>query len=143
MKTLSTHEDLSRQHSVRGPSDRNFGLVFTAFFLLLGLAPLRKHHPTRLWALVLALAFVVIVAVRPTLLRPLNKAWMELGHLLGRVMTPVVTGLLFFVVFAPAGLVMRLMGKDPLNLSFDKEARSYWIERHPPGPAPEEMANQF
>lgn len=143
MKTLSTHEDLSRQHTVRGPSDRNFGLVFTAFFVLVCLAPLRRHQPVRVWALVPALAFLLVTAVRPGLLRPLNKAWMQLGHLLGKVMTPIVTGLLFFLVFTPAAIVMRLSGKDPLQLSFDKKKNSYWIERRPPGPAPEEMANQF
>lgn len=143
MKTLSTHEDLSRKHSVRGPSDRNFGVVFTIFFLLVGIAPLRKHHPVRLWALVLAAVFLAVVALSPALLRPLNKAWMQLGHLLGKVMTPIVTGLLFFLIFAPAGFLMRRLGKDPLRLSFDKGAKSYWIERLPPGPPPEEMANQF
>jgi hypothetical protein len=143
LKTLTTHEDLSRRHTAKGPSDRNFGVVFAAFFLLVGLAPLRKHQPMRLWAFALSLVFLVLVLVRPVLLRPLNKAWMKLGHLLGLVMTPVVTGLLFFLIFAPVGFLLRFLGKDPLRLSFDRKAQSYWIERVPPGPPPEEMSNQF
>jgi hypothetical protein len=114
-----------------------------AFFLLAGLAPLRHHQPVRFWALGLALAFLVFAFLLPRILAPLNKAWMALGRLLSRVMTPIVTGLLFYLVFTPAGFLYRLLGKDSLHLSYDKAARSYWIERHPPGPPPEEMLNQF
>jgi hypothetical protein len=143
LRTPSTHEDLSREHAVKGPSDRSFGLVFAAFFLLVALAPLRKHMPVRFWAAGLVLAFLAVALIRPSLLRPLNKVWMLIGRLMGKVITPVVTGILFFVFFTPMGLLMRFFGKDSLRLSFDKKARTYWIERTPPGPPPEEMLNQF
>src|SRR5579863_1461566 len=140
---MAAHEDLSRKHVAREPSDRNFGFVFTAFFLLAGLAPLRRHQPMRLWALGIAVAFLTVTLLSPGVLKPLNRLWMQLGRLLGRVTTPIVTSLLFYLVFAPAGFLMRLLGNDPLRLNFDAQASSYWQERRPPGPPPEDMANQF
>jgi hypothetical protein len=140
---MAAHEDLSRKHVARGPSNRSFGFVFSAFFLLVGLSPLRKHQPVRLWALALAVGFLGVGILLPALLTPLNRLWMQFGHLLGRVTTPIVTGLLFYVVFTPAGFVARLLGKDPLRLRFDTTASTYWQERRPPGPPPEDMANQF
>jgi hypothetical protein len=140
---MNTHEDLSRKHAVRGSSDRTFGLVFAIFFVFVGLAPLWKHHPLRSWALVLAGLFLAAAILRPVWLRPLNQAWIKLGLLLGRVVNPIIMGLLFFIVIAPTALVFRLLGKDPLRLSLDGAARSYWIERRPPGPSPESMSHQF
>jgi Saxitoxin biosynthesis operon protein SxtJ len=140
---MAAHEDLSRKHLARGPSNRSFGFVFSAFFVLVSLSPLRRHQPIRLWALAIAVAFLAVGILVPVVLAPLNRLWMQLGRLLGRVTTPIVTGLLFYLVFTPAGFLARLLGKDPLRLRFDATASSYWQERHPPGPAPEEMANQF
>ena len=140
---MNTHEELSRKHAVKGSSDRAFGLVFAVFFAFVGLAPLWKHHPLRSWALVLAGLFLAIGLVRPGLLHPLNQAWIRLGLLLGKVVNPIVMGLLFFLVVAPTALIFRLLGKDPLRLSLDAGASSYWIERRPPGPAPQTMSNQF
>ena len=143
LKAASTHEDLSRNHVIQGPSDRSFGFVMAAFFFLVGLAPLRHHQPVRLWSLGLASVFLAFALIRPALLAPLNKAWMAFGLLLSRFVTPVVIGLMFYLVFTPVGFLYRLMGRDPLRLSFDKELNSYWIERRPPGPPPDEMLNQF
>lgn len=140
---MSAHEDLSRQHEARGPSERSFGFVFAAFFLLLALAPLRRHQPVRLWGLGLAVVFLVLALLLPASLKPLNRAWMLLGRLLGKVTTPIVTGALFYLIFTPAGIVMRLLGKDPLRIAYDPKVPSYWRQRQPPGPPPEEMANQF
>jgi len=143
LKATSTHEDLSRDHAIQGPSNRSFGLVMAAFFLLVGLAPLRHHQHVRLWSLGLALAFLAFALVRPALLAPLNKAWIALGLLLSRFVNPVVIGLMFYLVFTPVGFLYRLLGRDLLHLSFTKGTGSYWIQRRPPGPPPEEMLNQF
>jgi hypothetical protein len=140
---MNTHEELTRKHAVRGSSDRNFGLVFSVFFAFVGLAPLLKHHPLRPWALALAGLLLAVTILGPVWLHPLNQGWTKLGLLLGRIVNPIVMGLLFFVVVAPTGLIFRLLGKDPLRLSSDASARSYWIERNPPGPLPHTMANQF
>ena len=140
---MNIHEELSRQHTVRGSSDRAFGMVLSVLFALAGLAPLLKHRPMRPSALVLAVLFLAVTTLRPAWLHPLNQGWIKLGLLLGRVVNPIVMGLLFFVVVVPTALVFRVLGKDPLRLSFDATAASYWIERRPPGPAPQTMANQF
>ena len=94
-------------------------------------------------ALAVAGAFLLVALLLPAFLRPLNKAWTLLGLLLGRIVNPVVTAILFYFVFTPAGLVSRLLGKDPLLLKFAPRADTYWIARQPPGPRPETMSQQF
>lgn len=124
-------------------SERSFGLVFTAVFIIIGLWPLKVGGDMRLWALGVASAFLIIALVAPRALRPLNLLWFKFGQLLHHVVTPVVMGLLFFLVVTPVGLLMRATGKDPMRLRRDPTAASYWIERSPPGPPPDSMKNQF
>jgi hypothetical protein len=143
MVNVQTHEELTRKHEIRGSSNRGFGLVWCAFFVLVALAPLRRHQPMRMWAFGVSAAFLAVAILRPALLAQLNRLWTQLGILLGKIVTPVVTALLFFLVFTPMGCLFRLLGKDPLRLAADPGAGSYWIERQPPGPAPETMTNQF
>lgn len=140
---MSTHEDFSRHAEARGSSDRAFGFVIAAFFALVALAPLRAHRPIRFWALALVVIFLSAACVRPAWLRPLNRAWTQLGLLLGKITAPIVTGLLFFLVVTPVALLLRMLGKDPLRRSFDAQAATYWTERKPAGPSPESMVNQF
>lgn len=142
-REISVHEELTRTHEVRGSSNRNFGLVFTTFWLLVALAPLRKHGAVREWALPLSAVFLLLSIWRPIWLQPLNRLWTQLGLLLGRIVTPVAMALLFFLIFTPVAFLARLLGKDPLRLTLNAQARSYWIERVPPGPAPDSMSNQF
>lgn len=143
MQQGSLHEDLSRRQEGHGSSDRSFGLVFAAFFLLVGLTPLRLHHPVRWWAVAVAVAFALVGLVTPAWLRPMNRIWSELGLLLGRMVNPLVTGILFFLVVTPIGLLARLRRKDPLRLTRVAGATTYWIERKPAGPPPATMSNQF
>jgi len=140
---MTTHEDFNRRAEGKGSSDRAFGVVFVVFFLLIGLAPLRNHHPVRWTALSSAILLLLVACFRPALLHPINLVWTRLGLALGRIVNPIVTAALFFLVVTPVGLLLRLVGKDPLRLARDAQATSYWIERRPPGPPPESMANQF
>ena len=137
------HEDLRREVEIRGSSDRAFGLVFAGFFALVSLWPLRWGQPLRLWALGLAALCVLVALLAPAALSPLNRAWTALGRLLQRLVSPVILALLFYLVVTPIGLLMRCLGKTPLRLGLDPAARTYWIDRRPPGPAPETMKNQF
>jgi hypothetical protein len=137
------HESYVRNDAVQGSSNRSFGLVFAVVFALIGLVPLVFGGVVRLWAIMLAGAFLLAALAFPRVLAPFNRLWMRFGLLLHRIVSPVVLGIMFFGVITPIGLVMRLLGKDPLRLHLDKAAGSYWIERTPPGPAPETFKDQF
>lgn len=137
------HEDLSRDQQVEGSSDRSFGLVFSGVFLVVACWPLFYREMPRWWALGIAVVFVVIAILKPALLAGLNRQWLKFGLLLGKVVSPVALGILFYCVVAPIGGLMRLTGKDPLRLKLDSGAKSYWIPRQPPGPPPDSMTNQF
>ena len=95
------------------------------------------------WALGVAVAFLIVAFVYPRVLWPLNWVWTRFGILLGRIVAPIVMGIIFFLVVTPIALIRRLMGKDSLNLEFDPEADSYWVVRKPPGPDPKSMPRQF
>ena len=137
------HEDLTREEHVEGSTDRVFGLVFAGAFLLFAVWPLFHREPFRWWWCAAAAAFGAIALTKPALLAGLNRLWIKLGVLLGKVVSPIALGLLFYLVLTPIGVVMRLAGKDPLRLKFDSAVSSYWIRREPPGPPPDSMTNQF
>ena len=125
------------------PSNRSFGLLFTAVFALFaGWAAYKGTGHGWYW-LVVSACFGVVTAVAPNWLTPLNKAWMTLGALLNRLISPIVLGAMYFIVIVPAGLVMRAFGKDPMMRKFDPDARSYWIERDESGIAAESFKDQF
>ncbi|HEY7666149.1 MAG TPA: SxtJ family membrane protein [Xanthobacteraceae bacterium] len=138
-----THEDFSRPEEIKPSSDRSFGLLVAAFFLVVGCWPLVRGQPIRWWALALAVAFAALALLWTAPLSPLNKAWLKLGALLYRIVSPIVMAMLFYLTVTPIALLMRLLGKDPLRLRRDPDAASYWIERTPPGPSAESMKNQF
>jgi len=137
------HEDLGREQHLEGSSDRAFGLVIAGVFLLVGVGPLRHGHPLRWWACTAAGALALIALLKPALLARANRLWTKLGVLLGKVVSPIALGILFYGVLTPIAIVMRLAGKDPLRLKLDRSANSYWIVRKPPGPPPDSMSNQF
>ena len=137
------HENLSREYRSGAGSDRSFGLVFAAVFFVVGLWPLLRGEAPRGWALAIAAAFLLASAFRPVLLAPLNRLWTRFGLLLHKIVSPVIMGFLFYGTVTPIGLLLRVLGKDPLRLKIDKAAASYWIERVPPGPSPESIKNQF
>lgn len=141
--TASLHEDLTRETEHQESSDRNFGFVVGGAFAALGLVPLLRAGHVRIPLVALGAILAALAAVRPALLKPLNRAWTALGLLMGRIVTPVVTTILFGVLFVPVGLFLRLSGKDLLRLKFDPSCESYWIVREPAGSEPQSMTKQF
>ena len=137
------HEDLHRTQAVEGSSDRAFGLVFAGLFVVIACWPLFYAEAPRWWAFGVAAVFAVIAVWRPALLAGPNRLWIKFGLLLGKVVSPIVLAILFYVIIAPIGLLMRLTGKDPLRLKLDSATNSYWIPRKPPGPPPDSLTNQF
>jgi hypothetical protein len=144
MNTQNLHEDYSRQSEEAISSERNLGITFAAVFAIIGALSLYHGNNGRgfIW-LALAALFLLLAFLWVAPLRPLNLLWHRLGQLLFRIVNPVVMGLVFFLTVVPVGIIRRLLGKDPLRLKLDPAAKSYWQERHPPGPAGEEMKNQF
>ena len=112
-------------------------------FLLVASYPLFFGDGIRVWSVLIALAFGACALAAPDWLAPLNRVWTRFGFLLHKIVSPIVLGVMFFGVVAPTGLLMRLVGKDPLRLRLDEQARTYWIERRPPGPSPESFKDQF
>ncbi|WP_096700129.1 SxtJ family membrane protein [Magnetospirillum sp. 15-1] len=133
----------SHARKVEMGSERSFGLVFAAVFAVVALLPLKDGGEPRLWAGAVAVGFLLAALVVPKALRPLNRLWFLVGMALHHVVTPLVMGLLFFLTVTPIALIMRALGKDPLRLNRDDAAASYWINRTPPGPAPDSMRRQF
>lgn len=126
------------------PSDRSFGLLFTAVFAIL--AGWSWYRVRSYWDICAGLSggFLVLALVLPRVLHPLNFLWMKLGDLLGRIVSPIVLGIIFYLAVTPFALVMKLAGRDALSRRFDAGARSYWVSREPPGPnAAESFPRQF
>ncbi len=125
------------------PSNRSFGLLFALVFALIGAYGLWRGRSFQMWWLGLSGGTLVVVLVNPALLAPLNRAWMRLGEILNKIVSPIVLAVMFYGVFVPTGIVMRLVGRDPMTRRFDPRARTYWKERSPPGPDPSGLPNQF
>ncbi len=121
-------------------SDRGFGLWVGAAFVALALLPLVRHHASRPWMWILGSAILIAAAAFPKILRMPKRAWLFLGFLLGQVVNPIVLGVLFFFVIAPAGWLMRRFGSDPMRRRFDRGLSSYWQMRTEP---PSDMNDQF
>ena len=124
-------------------SERSFGLIFAAVFSIYGCWPLLHLAEPRWWALALAAGFAVVSLVQPQILRRFNRAWLLLGRLLNRIVSPLVMGAVFFVVLTPIALSARLRGMDVLSLRRRSELASYWIQRPPTPPVVESMKRQF
>ena len=110
-------------------SNKSFGIVFFILFLIIGLYPLINQDGIRIWAIIVSLIFLILGLLNSNLLTPLNKLWIKFGILLGNIISPLVLGLIFFLVVLPTGLLMRILKKNFLILKFDKNLKSYWINK--------------
>ena len=126
-------------NEVKIGSNRSFGIVFSIAFLLISLYPLINGENLRLWSLIISIVFFVLAIVNSKLLKPLNKLWFKFGLLLGKIISPFIMGMIFFVIVTPIAILMRLLRKDLLNLKFNKN-NTYWIQKSGPK---SKMKNQF
>ena len=120
-------------------SNRNFGIVFSIFFLLISLYPLLKSGDIRVWSLVVSFIFLILGIFNSKILSPFNKLWFKFGLLLGKFVSPLIMMIIFFFVVTPIGILMRLFRKDVLNLKYNNK-ETYWIEKNGPK---SKMKNQF
>jgi len=109
-------------------SNRSFGVVFFVVFLIISLYPLTYQEELRLWSLYVSLIFLLIGILIPFLLSPLNFLWFKFGLFLGKVVSPIAMGIVYFVVVFPTFLFIKIFKKNYLNLSYDKGKKSYWIK---------------
>jgi len=140
---MALHERVARAETVKGSSNRGFGLVFAAVFAAVALLPYLHGNPIRWWSLAIAAAILIVALARPALLAPFNRVWTRVGLLLHKIVSPIIMAVAFYGVVTPTALIMRACGKDPLRRKFDRGAESYWILREPPGPEPNSIKNQF
>ena len=124
---------------VKISSNRSFGIVFFIVFLLIALYPLINKGEFRLWSLIISFIFFILGILNSKILTPLNKLWFKFGIFLGKIVSPIIMGMIFFFVVTPIGVLMRIFGKDVLNLKYNNK-KSYWIEKTGPK---SKMKNQF
>ena len=120
-------------------SNKSFGIVFFIFFLIIALWPLINDENIRLWSLIVSISFLVLGIINSKILTPLNNLWFKFGLFLGKIVSPIVMGITFFFVVTPTGIIMRLLGKDLINLKMNKN-KTYWIEKKD---IKSSMKNQF
>jgi hypothetical protein len=137
------HENLVRNEEIIGPTNRRFGLTVGGVCIFVGGVRILFGHGYSTWWLATGVVLVLLAAVRPAALAPLNGLWLRFGLLLHKFVNPVVMALVYFSTIVPVGVLMRLSGKDLLRLKPSPDAESYWIVRDPPGVQPEDMKNQF
>ena len=113
--------------NIKRKNNITFGILFFVFFLVIGLYPLISSGTIRIWSITLSLAFLIITIIKPNLFKSLNKLWVKFGILLGKIISPIVMGLVFFFVVTPIGIFVKILKKDVMGLK--RGASSYWIIR--------------
>ena len=127
------------QNDVKIGSNKSFGIVFFIVFFLISLYPLTNQENIRVWSLIISLIFLILGLLNSKILNPFNKLWFKFGMILGRIISPIIMSIIFFLVVTPIALIMKLLKKDLLNLKFNK-TNTYWIEKSGPK---SKMKNQF
>lgn len=120
-------------------SNRNFGIVFFVVFLTISLWPLLNNNDLRLWSLGISLIFLILGLTNSKILMPLNKIWFKFGILIGNIISPIIMGIIFFIVVTPTGIIMRILRKDLIGLKMNNKS-TYWIEKKNESKT---MRNQF
>ena len=127
----------------QGGSDRSFGIVFAVFFAIIGLIP-AFYGRSPVWSLLtISIFFLLVAMVAPRLLAPLNRLWTRFGILLHKVVSPLILAIIYFALFTPIGLLMRVFGKDSIARKVDPNSSTYWLKRHPPDPTSDSLHKQF
>ena len=128
-----------KKNNIKISTNRSFGIVFFLFFLILGLYPLFKNGDIRIWSIAVSIVFLILGLLNSKILSPLNKAWFKFGIILGNLVSPIVMGIVFFVIVTPTSLIMRVLGKNLLNLKKNNK-KTYWVVK---SKIKSKMKNQF
>tara|TARA_B100000929_G_C15379795_1_gene377452 strand:+ start:47 stop:436 length:390 start_codon:yes stop_codon:yes gene_type:complete len=120
-------------------SNKSFGIVFFTVFLIIAIWPLLNGYGIRYWSLIISIVFLILGILNSKILTPLNKIWFKIGILLGNVISPIIMSIIFFLVVTPTSFIMKILGKDLLNLKKNTK-NSYWIKKQNQN---SRMKNQF
>ena len=120
---------MAEKTKIKIGSNRSFGIVFSIVFLIIGLFPLINNLDIRIWAIIIALFFLILGLINSNLIKPFNILWFKFGLLLGKIISPIIMGLVFFAVVTPTGFLVKMFGKDLLNIKNKKNIDSHWIIR--------------
>lgn len=126
-------------NKIKLSSNRSFGIIFFIVFLIIAIYPLLSENSLRLWSLIICIIFLILGIINSKILSPLNILWIKFGLLLGKIVSPFVMGMVFFGVVTPTSILMKLFGKDILNLKRDNK-KSYWLHKEK---IKSSMKNQF
>ena len=126
-------------NDIKPGTNKGFGIVFFIVFFLISIYPLIYGKKLIIWSLIISFVFLLLALFKPGLLAPLNKLWFRFGILLGKVISPLLMGIIFFCMVTPIGFLMKILKKDLLNLKFNRD-KTYWIENKGPK---SKMKNQF
>jgi len=127
------------KNNIKISSNKSFGIVFFIVFLIISIYPLIDGGTLRVWSLIISIIFLILGILNSKILTPLNKLWFKFGILLGIIVSPIVMGIVFFIVVTPTSLIMKILRKDILNLKKNKN-QSYWVAKTEPKTT---MKNQF
>jgi len=128
-----------KNSNIKIGSNRSFGVVFFIFFLIVSFYPLLNDENIRIWSVILSIVFLILGLLNSSILSPLNKIWFKLGIILGSIVSPIVMGVIFFLVVTPTSLIMKAFGKDLLNLKKNNK-KTYWVQK---STIKSRMKNQF
>ena len=128
-----------KNNNIKIGTNKSFGIVFFLFFLIISIFPLFKDGNIRVWSLIIAIIFLILGLQNSKILTPLNSIWFKSGIILGNFVSPIVMGIVFFIIVTPTSLIMRALGKNLLNLKKGNK-KTYWIEK---SKIKSKMKNQF
>ena len=140
---MDSQVSYSDSETVRPPSDRTFGCVFAAVFLVVGVFPVFSGGLMRNWSLVVGFIFFVLAIAFPKALSVPNRLWMRFGSAMHAVTSPIALGLVFLTTIVPIGFLLRIFRVDSLHIRSREPEQSYWVARSPDDQRSRSMKNQF
>jgi hypothetical protein len=118
---------MKKLNKISKKNNITFGILFFILFIIIGLYPLKSGGVIRIWSIILSSVFLIITFIKPNLFTFLNKLWIKFGILLGKIISPIIMGFVFFFVVTPTGILVKILKKDVMGLK--RGASSYWVTR--------------
>tara|TARA_A100000164_G_C21937689_1_gene788889 strand:- start:3321 stop:3719 length:399 start_codon:yes stop_codon:yes gene_type:complete len=130
---------VSKKNDIGG-SDKNFSIVFSVVFFIVGIYLSLKNYNLIYWPFLISILLILIGYLKPSILKIPNILWTKFGIFLSRLLNPIILGVIYLLTIIPIGLIFKIINKDPLNKKINLDIDSYWIKRETP---PESFKNQF